>query len=626
MVIKRGAGVYITINKTDGQGRRSANVLEARACAVDFDGTELPATWALEPHAIIETSPGRFHAWWFLFSSTDLTRWSQAQARLAAFYGGDPVIVDPARVLRVPGFDHQKYEPFRVRIVKLDNPPDFLRYTLEDIEQAHPCEFPEPYIPVEYETPSDVHWDTDELLERAGAFLKAAALPAKGERNHAAYAAACKLRDLAISPEKSLELLTEWNADADDPLPGREIAHVVDSASRYAQNSPGVDLATDPADGFRTEPSAAPSKKKFNAHGLEVIDASIVKPRALEFVWPGRIATGNYTVIAGQVVKLNRKFSTLHSRPSRAAVSGRTVAARSKVAAFCSVQKKELEDMIIPRLIAAGADMNLVSIVRAVQNDKKTGAGKFNLQNDLTKLERTCRDFGDVRLIGFDPISSYMGGEVDTHRNTAVRHVMDPITDFAGSVRTAVLSITHFNKNSAASAVNRVMESAAFINAPRAAFGIFDDPTMVTTAGAPTPRLMLWLKGNLDRIPPGLRYHVGTAPGGKDAETGKQIIAPRISWDGTTEQTADDVSAAQDGRGTPKRDQAKQFLEVILAKGPKPAAEVKKLAEAAGIKEDTLKQARQELAVIVAPIKGKMPTSYTYALPFTVLEDDAEDD
>jgi P4 family phage/plasmid primase-like protien len=61
----------------------------------------------------------------FLNNSADdnsgaLSQFTSVQKQLAAHFGGDPVISNPSRVMRLPGFDHQKAEPVAVVCLKFD--------------------------------------------------------------------------------------------------------------------------------------------------------------------------------------------------------------------------------------------------------------------------------------------------------------------------------------------------------------------------------------------------------------------------------------------------------------------------------------------------------------------------
>src|SRR5262245_15130445 len=57
-----GAGVFVTVNETNFQGRAAANVVRVRALFVDLDGAPLPVSGPA-PHIVVETSPRRWHVY-----------------------------------------------------------------------------------------------------------------------------------------------------------------------------------------------------------------------------------------------------------------------------------------------------------------------------------------------------------------------------------------------------------------------------------------------------------------------------------------------------------------------------------------------------------------------------------
>lgn len=117
----QGAGIFWMVNYGDGKGRSSANVTGVRAVFVDLDGHPLGPVQScgVEPHAVIESSPRRWHAYWLVQGAT-LPQFESVQRALAAKFGGDISVCDLPRVMRVPGFWHQKGAPFQTRIVSLN--------------------------------------------------------------------------------------------------------------------------------------------------------------------------------------------------------------------------------------------------------------------------------------------------------------------------------------------------------------------------------------------------------------------------------------------------------------------------------------------------------------------------
>jgi hypothetical protein len=133
----KGADIFVMPNEGDGHGRKEENVIRIRAFYLDLDGSPLEPVlaWELPPHIIIETSAGRYQAYWLVRDCpVDKKLFSTIQVALCNRFGGDPAVTkDLCRVMRMPGFIHQKNEPFLSRIIKLmDAPP----YTTEDILRA----------------------------------------------------------------------------------------------------------------------------------------------------------------------------------------------------------------------------------------------------------------------------------------------------------------------------------------------------------------------------------------------------------------------------------------------------------------------------------------------------------
>lgn len=116
---EQGAGIFVTINETDGKGRKTENIVGVRAVFVDLDGSPLgPILSApLSPHLIIESSPGRYHAYWIV-EGIDREHFSLIQKQLIARYQADPIVHDLSRVMRLPGFLHQKQDPFLTKIIQ----------------------------------------------------------------------------------------------------------------------------------------------------------------------------------------------------------------------------------------------------------------------------------------------------------------------------------------------------------------------------------------------------------------------------------------------------------------------------------------------------------------------------
>ena len=110
-----GAGIFICVNRTDGQGRRAENVVGVRAFFVDADGRPRPAQWHKRPDLLVWRDAVHWHAYWKTGAHAPRETFAGIQRRLALHYGTDPRVNDLPRVMRLPGFMHRKSAPILVR-------------------------------------------------------------------------------------------------------------------------------------------------------------------------------------------------------------------------------------------------------------------------------------------------------------------------------------------------------------------------------------------------------------------------------------------------------------------------------------------------------------------------------
>jgi hypothetical protein len=122
---QKGAGVFVTVNQTDGKGRATENITRVRAAYIDLDGPPLDAVRAakFKPHIIVSSSPHKWHVYWLVHGMA-LENFTPVQERLIKVFDSDPKVKALAGVMRLPGFYHCKAEPFLVHIIEsLDTPP-----------------------------------------------------------------------------------------------------------------------------------------------------------------------------------------------------------------------------------------------------------------------------------------------------------------------------------------------------------------------------------------------------------------------------------------------------------------------------------------------------------------------
>ncbi|MBY0316325.1 MAG: hypothetical protein K2Q26_12435 [Bdellovibrionales bacterium] len=118
---KMGAGVYVTINKTDLRGRRESNIIAIRAQFTDADDSN-SVPFDLTASLMLESARGQ-HNYYFLHEGEPKELFSGVQRELSYYLKTDSQINDLPRVMRLPGFYHLKdlNNPRLVRIKEITN-------------------------------------------------------------------------------------------------------------------------------------------------------------------------------------------------------------------------------------------------------------------------------------------------------------------------------------------------------------------------------------------------------------------------------------------------------------------------------------------------------------------------
>ena len=363
------------------------------------------------------------------------------------------------------------------------------------------------------------------------------------------------------------------------------------------------------ADKVWSEESKANGKGPPSGDALICRCASEIAPERVDWLWPGRIARGKHTCFAGEPGTGKSQLATdIEARITMGAEwpCGEGRAPQGSII-ILSAEDGEA-DTIVPRLLAAGADLGRVHIISAVRIEDK-GRRSFNLRADLDLLERKIVELGDVGLIRIDPISSYLG-KTDSHNNAEVRGVLEPIAEMAERMRIAILSITHFSKTGAASttkALHRFIGSIAFVGAPRAAFAVIEDSSDTER------RLLLHAKNNLAAPPQGLAFRLKQTIVG---DPGKGIVASRIEWEQEPVRITADEALAAEAAGaadTSSGVEAENFLKELLAEGPVQAKQVRADVEAAALSWSTVKRAKARLGIKAE--KDGMDGGWSWSLP-----------
>jgi len=319
---------------------------------------------------------------------------------------------------------------------------------------------------------------------------------------------------------------------------------------------------------------------------------SDVKPQPLRWLWPGRIPLGKLSMLIGDP-GLGKSLVTLDvaSRVSTGTPWPDATSVDNPSGAVVLLSAEDdPEDTIVPRLMAAGADLERIVALKAVRHQDPEGGEDvfpFSLAGDMPILEKAVESIGGVRLIIVDPISAYLGGRTDSHKDADVRRVLAPLAELAAKHRLSVLAIAHLNKRPGVSVMYRAMGSMAFTAAARAVWAVTKD------RDDDARRLILPVKCNLARDPTGMAYSI------RDGRDDIGVVA----WEADP-VTISAEDALSDRGEAPALDEAVEWLGDALANGPRPSREMLQDARENGIAEKTLRRASKRLGIKPVKVAG----------------------
>ncbi len=136
---EHGYGIFMTVNamKPNAKQKTLENIDFIRAQVADIDDPmtsqdsyKRAIASDMPPHFAVQTSPGKMHLYWLVEPYVGNDFYELQQRKICQLYNSDKHVVDATRVLRVPGFMHNKGEPHLVTCWSIHNRP---RYTSQQI-------------------------------------------------------------------------------------------------------------------------------------------------------------------------------------------------------------------------------------------------------------------------------------------------------------------------------------------------------------------------------------------------------------------------------------------------------------------------------------------------------------
>jgi hypothetical protein len=424
------------------------------------------------------------------------------------------------------------------------------------------------------ELPALPPWILEEANQKQAAPFELPPEIYSGERNNTLTRLAGALRRKGIRPDEILETLRAVNrARCRPPLHDSELEQIARSAARWAPGEVETKQAT-------LEDHARPS----------LLNLAQVQPARVRWLWPGRLPLGKLAILDGlpgvgkSLVQIDIIARVTTGRPMP---DGGLPDRAEPGNVVLLTAEDDLADTVVPRLLAAGADLKRVVALRGVL--EPDGTERWATLKDLQVLREAVLDTQAV-LVAVDPLAAYISARMA--RDEEVRERLGPLARLAEDAQATVWAIRHLNKQVALTdPILRGGGSIGIIGAARAGLLAAFDP------GDPEGerRVLAVTKTNLARRVASLAYRVVEADG-----------VPAVEWLGRSDHTARSLLRAQAEEPEERAalQEAVEFLVEALAQGPRPAEEVLREAQQAGLAERTVRRARAVARVVSRRVGG----------------------
>lgn len=366
----------------------------------------------------------------------------------------------------------------------------------------------------------------------------------EGGRNDFLTSRAGRLRRKGLSEDEVSVLLQHFNQkECEPPLDENEVSQIATSVGRYG-----------------------------TVAGSHFRSAADIKAKPINYFLEPYLARGTVAFIEGDP-GIGKTYVTLDL--ASAVSTGRELLGKKirKGDVLLLSAEDSPEHTIKPRLVALGADVDRIKIMTEF-----VALNEYGLEVVRTELDEKPAD-----LVVVDPVTAFLGPNIDMYRANEVRAFMVGLKSIADEYSATVVVVRHLTKSSQGNSKLRGLGSIDFQAAVRSVLRVYENPE------DPEQRIMVHVKTNFGILGPSQTFEL-------QIQSGK---VPTLAWTGTTNVSTDDLDSPKGVRGNPgkPREEAKEFILKKLKNGPMSAQALKIQSEAVGIMPRTLERARSDLGV-----------------------------
>ncbi|MEU8683164.1 AAA family ATPase [Streptomyces sp. NPDC048611] len=300
----------------------------------------------------------------------------------------------------------------------------------------------------------------------------------------------------------------------------------------------------------RNKGQALAEQEAEQARRIVIRSASDYQPRRTRWLWRNRIPLGELTLIVGRGgVGKSTLLACFIAWITSGNMKGEYHQQPKDV--LYVVNEDSIEQTVLPRLMAAGADLHRVHFMSAALGDETQ---RVMLPRDCERVTEAVKQYGAVAVF-IDPLSSNLTGKKNDQDE--MRSAMERVRNMAEQSQIAVVGLGHTRKAMSTNLMDALMGSAELGNVTRSVMGTMADPD------EPGQFILSQEKHNLGPDVTSYAYQII----GETFTLGEPIETSRVHFTGRSDKSVSDMlieSASTSAVGTTALTEACDFLRAYL--------------------------------------------------------------
>jgi len=316
---------------------------------------------------------------------------------------------------------------------------------------------------------------------------------------------------------------------------------------------------------------------------LDLVIASSVKPETVKWRWTGKLAFGKVSMLIGDP-EARKSFVSLAMATAvtlGTPMPGDTERHPPQNVLLLSAEDG-IADTIVPRLIAMGADMDRVTILKGLKKTQVGDIRTLNLSTDLKKIDAELSK-GGYGMVVIDPINAYTPS-VDGKSDVSVRTLLAPMGELADRHQVMFLLVRHLNKNEGRNVLYRSMDSIGYVAMARSVLLVGRNPEDEDES------VIIGIKNSNGKRSKGISFRI----------EGDGVF----KWGGESDLTADQLVTSKSDEEKSAMGEAEDFILAMLEDGCKLATECVNEYKQNGFASRTIDRAKKNLGIKSEKEKG----------------------